>query len=288
MKRLLLINLFFLILSNLFAQDSEIMPPVNTSKMESMVIDSGNLRVLYAMNAVDIYDTKTYDDLQRLEIGSNSSKYHSYFVFRNDSLKADVRKKNPNVQSLKRMMGEFGKKGYNWSIITWSDFFKDFSKKTLTEFASMPQGITNYKYSEDLPVQDWELQGDTLTVCGYLCQKASCRFRGIDYIAWFAPDLSISNGPWKFGGLPGLILKVYDVDKHNVIECIKIESSKEKFPIYRFDEKHFKNIELTKLRKLDEEIYNNYYQMIGLINSQDKTPIKFTPIPYHPLEYDFN
>ena len=284
MKRFVLINLFFLILSNLFAQ-SMIVPPHNRHTMGFTAIDSGNIRVLYAMNAVDIHDTKTYDDLQRLEIGSKSSKYYSYFVFRNDSLLEDYRKKNPAAQSSPRLLGDFGKRGDNWSIITWSDFIKDFSKKTLAEYATMPRPISRYRYSEELPVQDWELQEDTLTICGHLCQKASCHFRGIDYIAWFTPELSVSNGPWKFGGLPGLILKVYDVDNHNVIECIKIESTKEKFPIYRFDDKHFPNTERSKLRKLDQEIYNNYYQLIEL-KSSDGTSEKFIPHPYHPLELE--
>ena len=44
------------------------------------------------------------------------------------------------------------------------------------------------------------------------CTKATTKFRGRNYIAWFTKDLKISGGPWKFGGLNGLIVEVIDSD----------------------------------------------------------------------------
>ncbi len=32
--------------------------------------------------------------------------------------------------------------------------------------------------------------------------------------AWFSPDLPFSEGPYKFSGLPGLIMKVKDARGH--------------------------------------------------------------------------
>lgn len=34
---------------------------------------------------------------------------------------------------------------------------------------------------------------------------ATTQFRGLTYTAWFALDIPINEGPWKFHGLPGLI-----------------------------------------------------------------------------------
>lgn len=45
---------------------------------------------------------------------------------------------------------------------------------------------------------------DSLTVF-----KAMCIWRGRAYTAWFAPSIPYSNGPEKFGGLPGLIIEIY-------------------------------------------------------------------------------
>jgi len=61
------------------------MPPYVRDVSEITVIDSGTVRVLYALNATDIKNLETYDDLQRLEIGAQYSKYYSFFVFKKDS-----------------------------------------------------------------------------------------------------------------------------------------------------------------------------------------------------------
>ena len=49
-----------------------------------------------------------------------------------------------------------------------------------------------------------------MTVCGYVCRKAEATFRGIRWTAWYAPDIPLGIGPWKFNGLPGLVLWAYD------------------------------------------------------------------------------
>lgn len=73
---------------------------------------------------------------------------------------------------------------------------------------------TDFKYEEDLPEMDWVIHGNTDTLLGYAVQKATCCFRGREYEAWFASGLPLSSGPWKFSGLPGLILKVSDSKGH--------------------------------------------------------------------------
>jgi len=280
-------TLGFIFFANILFSQSTIMARADLYKYDFIVVDSGNIRILYSLNAVDINDTKTYDDIQRLEIGSNLSKYYSYFIFRSDSLKKDFRRKNPNAQVVPNQSGEFGKKGHVWSLVIWSDYFKDFKKNTLTEFAHMPMNVPTYQCEENLLIQDWELHDDTLTVCGYLCQKATCRFRGNDFIAWFAPELPIPNGPWKLGGLPGLILKVNDKGNHYNFECIKIESHEKKFPIIMFDKKYYQKIARTTLKELEKDIHADYFK-IGLVKvtTKDGFPVQFEPIPYNPLELE--
>ena len=45
-----------------------------------ITIDSAKIRVWYALNAKDIKDDNSYEDLHRLEIGTHISKYDSYFL----------------------------------------------------------------------------------------------------------------------------------------------------------------------------------------------------------------
>lgn len=62
--------------------------------------------------------------------------------------------------------------------------------------------------AEEKPKLVWEITKESKKILGYTTYKATAKFRGRDYIAWFTPDLSYNYGPWKLNGLPGLILKV--------------------------------------------------------------------------------
>ncbi len=66
---------------------------------------------------------------------------------------------------------------------------------------------------ESYPDIDWSITADTMSIGNYLCYRATCKFRGRDYTAWFTPDIVCNFGPWKLHGLPGLILSAYDSKK---------------------------------------------------------------------------
>ncbi len=57
---------------------------------------------------------------------------------------------------------------------------------------------------------NWNITGDTKSIGTFKVLEATTTFRGRNYTAWFAPEIPISDGPWKFHGLPGLILEVTD------------------------------------------------------------------------------
>ena len=98
------------------------------------------------------------------------------------------------------------------------------------------QGVTHTFYNyEPIPAQDWQPEeGDTL-IADYACQKARCDFRGRQWTVWYTLDIPYSNGPWKLGGLPGLILKADDAAGDFSFTCIRISTAKEKvvLPVIR-------------------------------------------------------
>lgn len=83
---------------------------------------------------------------------------------------------------------------------------------------------------------DWKLSDDhVIDILGYPCKKAETDFRGRHYIAYYTENIKDSNGPWKFSGLPGLILKVYSIDHYISYEAIKIYKDKYEPIQYPFD-----------------------------------------------------
>ncbi|MCW5923698.1 MAG: GLPGLI family protein [Saprospiraceae bacterium] len=59
----------------------------------------------------------------------------------------------------------------------------------------------------------------------YQCHKALGKFGGREYEAWFAIDIPANTGPYKLGGLPGLILEARTLDDQVKFTFVKIELS---------------------------------------------------------------
>lgn len=59
---------------------------------------------------------------------------------------------------------------------------------------------------------DWKLSTQVDSVCGFVCQMAQTDYLGRKYEAWFCPEIPVDIGPFKFRGLPGLIVKVKDME----------------------------------------------------------------------------
>jgi len=67
-----------------------------------------------------------------------------------------------------------------------------------------------YFYEEDKDSLQWTMTNETDSINGFLCQKATLSFGNRFWEAWFASDIPIQDGPYKFCNLPGLIVRVHD------------------------------------------------------------------------------
>lgn len=70
---------------------------------------------------------------------------------------------------------------------------------------------------------NWTILPDTKMIEGYKVQKAMSNFVGRHWIAWFATDIQIQDGPYQFCGLPGLILNVEDNDVDHSFTIVGIK-----------------------------------------------------------------
>lgn len=259
--------IFFSHLLVLAQPKSTICPrPLKTNRdfAKMTVVDTTQLRVYYAFCPLKIEDDNTYIDLQRLDVGMRFVKYYSQFVYVNDSLVSIWWRQHPNSRTGAPWLGAIGRKDKedNWSEYEWADYFIE--EDQLTEYSTMPRSLDSYNswYTEAIPKQVWTLHDEKKIIIGYKCQRATCHFRGRDFEAWFAPDIPVKRGPWKFGGLPGLILKVYDKDNLYIFEAIGLESHR--YPITRFNcYKDYHRSTREKVWKMQKAFNENWYKATG-------------------------
>ena len=281
---------YFVCLSALAQPKNAYCPTPNHRDAGKMtIVDTTRIRVWYAFNADNVKDVNTYIDQQRLDIGKRVNKYYSDFLFRSDSLIGAWAKSHPGSRSAPRFLGNGGKKKETWSEYEYSDLF--ISNGKLTEYATMPQSLGKYNayYTEPYPLQQWQMGTETQTILGHRCQKATCHWRGRDFVAWFAPDIPVKAGPWKFGGLPGLILKLQDTAGVYRFEAVQISSKP--YPIYKYDFKAYRASTREKVWKMQKTFNENWFKAADYHKASvdaagnvvmGEAESKFTP--YEPLE----
>lgn len=178
------------------------------------VLDTMYLFCQYKSQGIKLTAQKKTNDVIRLEIGKTLSKSYSYETCRFDSAQATPGHSKRRVDAITKARREGGE---DWLERAFASFPK--LRETATVYKNYPKGKmtvldrindTEYLYEDKMNTQDWQFQTDTMTIMGYLCQKAVCEWRGREYEAWFTPDIPVSEGPLKFGGLPGLIMKLSD------------------------------------------------------------------------------
>ena len=108
-----------------------------------------------------------------------------------------------------------------------------------------------FHYEEDIPVQEWILTDDTCNILGYKCKSAVCDFRGRRWTAFYTDSVPVADGPWKFGGLPGFIMQVYDEGHQYEFTCVGINSKADRvmtIPEVPFNKTTRAKFYATKLR----------------------------------------
>ncbi|MBA5630066.1 GLPGLI family protein [Moheibacter lacus] len=76
----------------------------------------------------------------------------------------------------------------------------------------------DYYISDTIPKLNWEFinHHEEIEILGYKCKEARLKFRGSEFKAYYTTEIPTTFGPWKFHGLPGLILRVSSVDNPKI------------------------------------------------------------------------
>lgn len=120
----------------------------------------------------------------------------------------EMRLKRDSVMGRMRTSGNFDRtqmqnlrSDLNYNVV------KDYSRNTVVFENRIGRDL--YSYEEDRQLQ-WKILPETAKIGEYTTQKAETDFGGRKWTAWFTQDVPVMDGPYKFKGLPGLIVKVED------------------------------------------------------------------------------
>ena len=255
------------------------------------VLDRAYMKCLYRY--VYLNDTltgKTKDDLLILQIGKSISKCFSHYSNLVDSLSA-----LPNGDMIIGKMindamnnGEFMRGNYPHKRLK-TYIYKNYPEGRMTVTDGLI--LQDYRYVDSLHTQIWTMGDSTREVLGYTCQQATADFRGRRWTAWFATDIPVSDGPWKLGGLPGLILEAYDEGQQHVFTAVGLERVKDEPIIFNRsfgDNQKFEQtnrLEFLRSKKKSLMDLNGYIQMETGIDLSQGKPQKV--MRYDLLERDY-
>jgi len=123
---------------------------------------------------------------------------------------AENRLKRDSIFGRARQTGTFNfDRSQMQGLRTNLDFLIEKEYKTGKKLYSARILRDQYSYEEDRPM-DWKILPETAKIGEYKTQKAETNFGGRTWFAWFTTEVPFQDGPYKFSGLPGLIIKIED------------------------------------------------------------------------------
>ncbi|MDR1348254.1 MAG: GLPGLI family protein [Prevotellaceae bacterium] len=231
------------------------------------VLDTAYIKCYYTYRYMR--DTANPDNMRSDEmtllVGKKTSKFYCYGAFQRDSLIISISEGNGD-------MSDFSAKRSNYKGETFFKVYKNYPENKITFTDRIL--TTDYLYEESIPVQEWKIHNDTTTVSGYKCRKATCTFRGRNYVAWFTVEIPMNNGPYKFGGLPGLIVKIGDTKSNHIFELIGTETVKEPVLLETRDYLKTNRKDYTSVyRKYKHNFINFLKENMGVISYSSDRPL---------------
>lgn len=106
----------------------------------------------------------------------------------------------------------------------WTDLMKSIKMPKFTHKIKKTYPAMNMQYTDQISMKtfgyddsakfDWKILPEKAKIGDYNTQKATTEYGGRKWTAWFAQDIPFQDGPYKFHGLPGLIVKIEDEGKN--------------------------------------------------------------------------
>ena len=284
---LLLIVIFFVFSMHIKAQKitttGNIAEKVDT--INKQILDNAKYRVFYSMEFVnDSTDVLLKTNCQTiLLVGSHHNAFLDYNNLRQDSIFNALAKKGASLAEVMATALPVARLAKFDPVI-----IKNYPQKNTCTFQQKITSREVYKYTSPVEIE-WSLGNEEKEILGYKCKNAACNYRGRQYTAWYAPDIPISEGPYVFSGLPGLIVNISDSRGHYSFALNGFSTVNAYDPIY-LPTNNVAEVSRDQVRKVISNTKNDPSSVIkslaGTANLSEEAMSKLTPKPYNPIELE--
>ncbi|AZA58159.1 GLPGLI family protein [Chryseobacterium shandongense] len=168
---------------------------------------------------------KYHEELFVLKVGEKRAFFASAVSLKGDSVMAKSGTITHNADGSITLGWKTGvtipKTNFNFTIIQ--------TNENVQYFDSAAMSLLTYKQPV---ISNWELADETRIINTITCKKAKVKFKGRNWIAWYAPEIPLPYGPMKFSGLPGLIIKITDEKEDfdfELVNSLSVSQLKGKF-----------------------------------------------------------
>lgn len=255
---------------------------------KAVPVDTAKFNVTYTLKYKSHPDVQNYyDDVRIVQIGRRCIKDYSDIINHFDSLATEQIRRGADSYS--------NVSGNPWPL--------EIIRPVRGSVADLKYRLSIsafFVYSDSVPSLEWKFNDEeTDSIMGYDCRKATVEFAGRSYTAWFTPEIPLPFGPYKFGGLPGLILKLEDTERQYIWEAVGFERDNAPIMEYTYCDGNDKrcsadDVEKTLIRYFKSPVGFMISEMGGdssrvhivgkdgkEMNNADASRIS---IPYKPLE----
>jgi len=198
------------------------------------------------------------------------------FMYEYKFVKDSTEKSKAEIELMVLDVTKIGSKFYSLKKSTADSMHQERLRKETKDFSGIDYGLVPYVVEKTYPdfkieffnmlemdkyrVTDnrnlaWKILPDKEKIGELSTQKASVNFAGRTWTAWFATDIPIQDGPYKFHGLPGLIVKLEDKTQSHSFVLKEIKKLPEDYQWESDNNKKSFNATIT----LDEKKYKKQF-----------------------------
>lgn len=217
----------------------------------SSFANAQNQRISYLYQVVpdSTNRVEVKSEMMILEILPKFSKFYSETVYKSDSAMKVMLEKELKSNGAINIKSDMRKGFFREVIIKEEPDFKT--------FLMTRNGQTQLKvYDDRIPV--WKILPEKQKMGDFQTQKAETEMYGRKWTAWFTTSIPIQEGPYKFHGLPGLIVKIEDQDHSHSFSLVGIKNLTSE-DVKNIDPKSNFVFEEGKYINMDQVAYKKFY-----------------------------